>query len=230
MHIQAYFKKKGGEMKKILAMLVLIAFVGCGKEKVEIAQTANEKLENDVSYVMPTLNLERTFTLSTENSVEYPLRINSYKQENILGNYSFLLNLNSDIYSKHLEVSFDIFGDTKVENLYYIDLKNLNMPVSLITKKSFIELSLKQVSFLDHDNLQWGQKNPDSIASDMNGKAYIVTAINEGDGGYVAKSTYLFWFSCLGNIVSDDQFKYRCSNGDLKFTYKLIDYNLSRDI
>lgn len=216
--------------KFILATFVMIVLVGCGKEKVDNANKAKDKLETEVAYVLPALNVERTFTLSPENSIEYPLRINSYKQEKILGNYSLVLIENSETYSKHVEVSLNIFGGTKIENLYFIDLKKLNMPVSLITKKAFIELNLKQVSFQDHENLLWGKKNPDSIASDMNGKAYIVTTVNEGDGGYIAKSTYLFWFSCLGNIVNEDQFKYRCDNGDLKFTYKLIDYNLSREL
>lgn len=217
-------------MKNILATIILIVFVGCGKEEVNNANTAESKLENEIAYVMPTINLERTFTLSSENSTEYPLRINSYRQEEILGNYSLVLIENSETYSKHMEVSLNIFAGTKVENLYFIDLKKLNIPVSLITKKAFVELNLKQVPFQDHENLLWGKKNPDSIASDMNGKAYIITTINEGDGGYIAKSTYLFWFSCLGNIVNEDQFKYRCDNGDLKFTYKLIDYNLSREL
>lgn len=221
-------------VKSLFFCIVLISMCSCGggsssKEDNE-KQAEQNQLETE-QFTLPTINAYRVVTIDRDVSTAYEdMTIRSRNDGRILGDKPFYVMINENAFPSYKENRLSFYSRTKVNNVFYLDSKNISFPLTEINKGNLPMLKLKDVTDNFKDGLSWGKRDLDNPESDMLNKVFVIRTeeMQQSDSvEFKSESMYLIWFECKGNIKTINEYAYSCSKYNLKLHYKLLDYSLT---
>jgi hypothetical protein len=219
-------------VKSLFFCIVLISLCSCGGGSKEDNQ--NQAEQNQLvaeQFSLPIVNSYKSITIDSDVSTVYEnMTINTKNEGYILGDNAFYVMINENAFPSYNEIRLSFYSHTKVNNVLYIDPKNISFPLSEINKGYLPMLKLKEVTDNFKDGLIWGKRNLDNPENDMLNKVYVIRTeeMQQRDNvEFKAESMYLIWFECKGNIKTINEVAYSCGKFNLKLHYKLLDYSLT---
>lgn len=223
-------------VKSLLFGIVLVSLCSCGgggsssSQKESQTQVGQSQLEEE-QFALPKVNSYRVVTVDDDlASIYEDMTIRSHNEGRVLGDRAFYVMVNSNAFPFYNEMELKFYDRTKINNIFYLDSKNTNLPFGEIKEEHLSSLKLKDMTDNFKDGLAWGRNDFDYPENDMKNKAYIVRTEEMKERGNVefkAESMYLIWFECKGEIKPIKDFAYSCGKYNLKFHYKLLDYSLT---
>lgn len=216
-------------MKSLFYCAALITLFSCGRATEESkSQVYNQALEQ---FDMPALGIQKNITIDATISTLYEdMTIKSKKEENILGDEAFYIMVNENVYPSYFEMKLNFYGQTKINNIFYFNIKNSPISPWGVRGEDLIGLKMKEATNYFRDGLVWGKRNLDNPENDMDGKAFVIKTEEvayKDQKEFTSQSTYLVWFECSGNVKMINDLAYSCGKYNLKFYYKLLDYSLN---
>ncbi len=226
-------------MKKlVLTSLLLTVLCSCGKSSKSSGDEASstnkvDSISNEDGFALPDKNYQSSFTIDSSISSFYEgITVNPMKHGKVLGDEAFYVDVNSEVYPDYEYFKLEFYNTTKVLTVRYLDLKNTSLPPENITFEKLPSFKLKEIANFKVDNFSWGKRLIDNQEYDMLNKAFMIqtqVVDRKENKEFNATSTYLVWFECKGNISTVNDFAYACGKLNLKFHYKLLDYNLAKN-
>lgn len=221
-------------VKSLLFCIVLISLCSCGGGSSSKEGTVNQAEQNQLEteqFALPKVNSYKVVTIDSDVSTVYEdMTIRSHNEGRILGDKAFYVMINENMYPSYKENRLSFYNRTKVNNVFYLDSKNISFPLAEISKENLPTLKLKDVTDNFRDGLAWGRRDLDNPEADMLNKAFVVRTEEMQERGSVefkSESMYLIWFECKGNIKTINEYAYTCGKYNLKLHYKLLDYSLT---
>jgi len=220
-------------VKSLVFCIVLISLCSCGggSSKGDNQNQAGQSQLEAAPFALPKVNSYRVITVDSDVSTIYEdMTISSHNDGRILGDKAFYVMIDENVFPSYYEMRLSFYNRTKVNNIFYLDSKNVSLTLNEIKKTHLSTLKLKDMTDNFRDGLAWGKHDLDSPENDMLNKAYVIRTEEMQESGNIefkAESTYLIWFECKGDIKPIKDFAYSCSKYNLKLHYKLLDYSLT---
>lgn len=210
-------------VKNLLTSIALITLCSCGQNSSKVPF----RLEQENSpFGLPKENFYRSVTMVSGESSYDEMSINPEQKKPVLGDEAFYVN--TTFHSTNLyKIDFNFFTD--VESISVIDANSPVISLLQIAKEQLSSIPKRELKNFSIE-LIWGKKNLDNQDYDMLNKAYVVkTSATDSVSGvdYKSVTTYLMWFECSSAIETLSELTYACGRNQLKFHYKVLDYQLT---
>lgn len=220
-------------VKSLFFCIVLISLCSCGggQSEQDNQNIVDQSELKAAEFTLPKVNSYRAITIDSAVSTTYEeMTISSHNDSRILGNKAFYVMINENAFPLYHEMRLGFYGSTKVNNIFYSDLKYTSLPLSELTKADLPILKLKDMTGSFRDGLAWGKRDLDNPESDMLNKVYVIRTEEMTESNNIefkSESMYLIWFECKGSIKTINEYAYSCGKYNLKLHYKLLDYTLT---
>lgn len=212
-------------MKFILVILSLTLFVSCSETEKKTTQTANSETSEleQHGYGMPNLGYYKAVNLNYNLNFMYErLTVNPTGNYRVLGDMPYFVEIDD---KGVVEVQF--YSDTflkSVKSVHFGNYFNTNK-IKEMGLSDLPNLAVREIQDFSRE-LSYGKLNPAHPEQDMLNKAFVIET-QESDYPFVSTMTQLVWVECMGKFVSKTKADYLCDGGNLKFHYKLLDYQVA---